>query len=131
MRSKARLQIDQHHQPSMPPKAPPPLTDAQTATVEVLQSTHHLSTARATELTVSPKLGPITAALVGSSDLKAYAWDEGKGKLLAGLIAGSAKIGQEPRGLVAGMIGEGRLVKSDQVAGSSVLPFFSFKGMSC
>ncbi|CDZ96939.1 glutaminyl-trna synthetase [Phaffia rhodozyma] len=106
----------------MPPKTPPTLNDVQKQTLETLTSVFCLPSARATELTVSPKLGPSAADLAGSSELRAYSWDEAKGKLLAGLITGGIKLDLETRVLLSSMVGSGRLGKSEQV--SAAIKYF-------
>lgn len=115
----------------MPPKAPPaPLTASQESLISLFSS-FSVSALKAEEVARNAKQAALFSSLVeslgGEEAVKAYTWDEEKGKMVLVLIAQGAKLDAEGRVKVLSKIAEGKFARSDMVLGQSRCFFFSFQ----
>lgn len=114
-----------HQPPITPTPMPPkslkplaPLTPEQESLISLF-SCFSVSPAKAEDVARTPKQATVFSEFAASfeDESKTYEWDENKGNMLHVLIAQGIKLDTAGRVLVARKIGEGKLVKSNQVLG--------------
>lgn len=100
----------------MAPKQPAALTPAQASLLARFEALS-IDPARADAVVRNAKQAAVASSVLAPLSSDAAEWEGEKGKLLVYLITQSAKTSDEGRAVVVQAISEGRLARSDQVAG--------------